>query len=259
MATAAPGPGQGRSRISLQEVLTAVSAAGAVLYTVLILMYERFYRRLGIEPEDVGLDRGVVVVRALGGVLAIAAVAVVLAVVVLAVQLALWAMARLFDWLWGRALARVSEAERSAAQKRLNSFRSSWWVRVAASIYPVPGVTRPEELYPFTRYRVLAVTVVAAILAIGLPLTIGVDRVDRAARAAESGGTVTPLTFAGLRVLDIESRPCRVTWLGEAGHMPDELSSEDLHCLGATASSWVFRTRDATLRVPAGHVAVASD
>src|SRR3954451_6909277 len=57
--------------VKLETLTATVAVSGALLYFVLSLLYQRFYAPLGIQPEDVGLDRTAVVARALGGVVAI--------------------------------------------------------------------------------------------------------------------------------------------------------------------------------------------
>ena len=237
----------------VQVVVFALSAVGAVIYFVLVLLYERFYSPLGIEPEEVGLDRTAILTRAVGGVVAIVGVTVVLTAYVFVI--------RVFYWLvilashWGFTRIRISEEERvkqEAAIRRLGLHRLNW-----VPFY-IPFVTNPKDHRPFGRSTVLSVLGSAAVLTLAATLYMGLNQVNAASRAAAIGETVTPLTFVGLRVLDVESTPCKAVWIGDPGQEPAILKSLKLHCLGSAGDRLIMRDGRATYRVPASQVIVVT-
>jgi hypothetical protein len=89
-----------------------------------------------------------------------------------------------------------------------------------------------------------------------LALFLGWFRVESPANAAKEGRTATPLTILGIRVLDIESRPCVAVWLGSRAQRPPASQSADLRCLGSANGVTAFRVGSSTATVPASQVAI---
>jgi len=63
---------QGRSTLkmpSVGDVLKLSGVAAGVMYGALVLGYRKYYTRLGIRPEDVGVSNTFILVRSIGFVL----------------------------------------------------------------------------------------------------------------------------------------------------------------------------------------------
>jgi hypothetical protein len=231
---------------------------GAILYLALTFLYDRFFLPLSIEPDDVGLTRLVVLTRAGLGVIAIAGVGAVLAGVLIAYQTALWLLASRIDKATVRAF-KGDQAALAAAQVRLESWRAWRIARVLARFVPglayLPLLGKASEEPPVTRRGALLLTSTGLLAALLITFAISLHKVDSAANTAASGGAVEPLTFLGIRTLDISSTPCSVTWLGEPSATPPLLSATDIHCLGGANGNTYFRIRNATVQVPSANVA----
>lgn len=240
-------PGQPSLLVRAKGVLEFGAALGALMFTVLSVMYEQFYGPLGLEPDDVGLTQTVIVQRALAGVLLIAGSG-------LAVLLALLALQTL-NYMLAVAAERTTQRFLSDSQKQqVRAFRERRLVKSLTTLYFVPGVSDVPPP-PWRHRRRLALAGVLLVAgAFGLTFANGWVRVQDAAEAAKRGESVHPLTFAGIRVLDIESRACQVHWLGTPQHMPSELAQSDLHCLGGADGTYLFRTAGTTVRVPSSVV-----
>lgn len=253
------------------RVLLEFSAAvGVLMFVVLSVMYEEFYGPLGVEPEDVGLTQAVIVQRALAGVALIAASGFAFAIGVLAYHsiryvLSLWAV-KFFRKFVSRATKDLNSAETALGETVLDAsvikraeLLERWFAYfVPLSLLQMLGLAEPptapwKDLRPW-----LIVGVLLAIGALVLTFTVGLGQVRDAAKSAQGGNAVSPLTFAGIRVLDIEARACRAAWLGDAERRPAALVDDDLHFLGSASGVAVFRTSEETVRVPASLVVVSS-
>ncbi|ONI71665.1 hypothetical protein BWI15_16035 [Kribbella sp. ALI-6-A] len=234
------------TRISLRALLEAGGAAAAVLYVILSVYYDRFYSRLGIEPGDVGLDRTAIISRAVGGVIALAAT--LIAVGVIYSQLLLvysYFMQRL-----GQHLLRRTTPNAEADIELIRRRSPLLGTLVAATLIERPSMS-------VGRKRSALLAGLFAVPFLGLVLFTTWSTVNDAARAAASGQVVRPFTFLGLRVLDIESRPCTANWLGTATTQPAALRSPDLRCLGSANGTTIFRVGTTTVTVPAGQVVIS--
>lgn len=253
--------------LRVKGILEFSAAAGLLLFVALSVMYDQFYGPLGVEPEDVGLTQAVIVQRALAGVALIAATGVALVLALLTYQSVLYLLNLVMVGLFQRALlrdpGRLELIKKKVARDEKFATRVAaleWW----ASLLPV---ATPFQLFgivaaappPWRNVRNWIVgSVLVCVASLALTFTIGLGVVRDASARAERGGTVTPITFAGIRVLDVESRTCTVTWLGDSAQTPQMLSAPDLRCLGRTSDTVVFRTSSQTVRVPASLVVVSS-
>lgn len=218
-------------------------AIGGANYVLLTFFYHRFYGELGIEPEDVGLSQTVMIGRAAAGAFTVLLFALLVSSIVI---IPLWLLHRLDtaaqpSGRQGDPDLLVSSSLRSSSLPVLQRARR----RLALSLRHVG----------FRRSVVVAIGGSLFVVFFAL-LWLSVERVDRAAQAARDGRTVTPLTFASVRWLDIESSPCDVHWLGDATEKPRLLSSPEIHCLGSGPDGTVLRIPAGTLRVPSSEVAV---
>jgi hypothetical protein len=266
--TVEPSPPTPPFMVHAREVLEFSAALGVLLFVVLSVMYDEFYGPLGLEPEDVGLTQTVIVQRALAGVAAIAATGMAIVLAVLALESLVYLMnvaaAKAFRRVMrvtprdAEAIAKWAARENWSAKLLLGLDRWSTYLPIVPP-YLLLGIVDPPPA-PWTHRRRWAIGVaLLACATLILAFTLGLTKVRDSAQHAQSGGSVSPLTFLGIRVLDIESRSCRVNWLGTAGQRPEALSSGDLHCLGSASATAVFRTSDETIRVPASLVTISSD
>jgi hypothetical protein len=247
-------------------------ALAAVLYLALLVLYDRFYRHLGLTPEDVGLDRTVILARAVGAVVVLFALAAVIYAALLWFAIWEWVVAWLARWvirsaysLFARMVGRAVNDVLSTAPRLLPAPlgslagallpRSLVVFATAAAVLPGrldPGVA---EKPPLTRRIAARIAVLATVSAAGLAFVIAFAAADRAASAAGRGETVTPLSFLGLTVLDVWSVPVSVRWIGP-GTTPDELAGTGLHYLGRDSATAYFRDAGRIIGVPAADVII---
>lgn len=225
----------------------------AVLYLVLSLYYDRFYTRLGIEPGDVGLDRSAIVSRAVGGVIAMIGLVAVVSLALSLLAFVTWVFWRGYVWLLRKM---TPAAAHQSVEEQLRHLWDKDWIRYTSLAVPAFGLINPNRPRP-TRSDVTVGFAVFSAVGLYLVLLIGWTEVEDAADAAAKGDAVAPLTFAKIRVLDIESRPCSVEWLGGNGdHVPAALKASELRCLGSANGVAVFRLGTSTITVPASQIAI---
>ncbi|WP_432941429.1 hypothetical protein ACQPXM_33595 [Kribbella sp. CA-253562] len=242
LRTTPPGPS---ARISLRALLEAGGAAATVLYVILSIYYDRFYSRLGIEPGDVGLDRTAVISRAVGGVIALAATLIVVGVAYSQLML----VYSFFMQRLGQHILRRTRPNAEADIELIRQRSPLLGALVASTLIERPSLS-------VGRKRSALLAGIFAVPFLGLILFTTWSNVNNAASAAASGQVVRPFTFLGLRVLDIESRPCTATWLGAPTTQPAALRSPDLRCLGSANGTTIFRAGSTTITVPAGQVVI---
>ncbi|WP_344180691.1 hypothetical protein [Kribbella lupini] len=240
--TAPAGTG---GRVSLRSLLEAGGAAAAVLYVILSIYYDKFYSRLGIEPSDVGLDRTAVISRAVGGVVALICTLFVVGVVYSQLLLA-------YSFVVQRWTQHFFQKAFPHSKPDLEKLRRH--SRFAGALISATLTERPSMSIGRKRSAILAGLL--SLLFLAFILRLSWTMVDRAATSAATGRVVRPLTFLGLRVLDVESRPCTAQWLGSAETRPAALNSPDLHCLGTANGTAVFRQGATTITIPAGQVVI---
>jgi MFS family permease len=236
-------------REGIRDTITVGAVAGSLLYVGLSILYEQFYVELGLHPDDVGLTRTAILLRAAAGVVAIVAIGLAAAVVTLVLFFLVWAL------LWGlRKLRRKHRVESRAVGKfkdpRLASFLSA--------VYPIAGMPDPDGWYPFRRRRILMIAGLAVLIVFVVMFIVTLPKVRTDAEAASNGGNVVPRTFLGIPTLSIESRPCHALWLGSTPK-PQRLEDPTLHCLGSANGTTLFRTSSETVRVPSSAVATTFD
>jgi hypothetical protein len=241
----------GRAVAASKQMIELAGAVGAVLFLALSFLYDRFYSPLGLEPEDVGLTRTVILSRAAAGVVVIAALAALLALAAMAYLGIIWVYMRFMS----RAMKRALKGSEDPLRLMQEKLRGNRVLRMVNSLFPLQVLLNPGPS-PFKRGMALSVLSLAGAVVFGLSFFVSVGNVDSAAAAAVAGGDADSLTFLGVRVLDVESRPCRVNWLGETDSEPAELQNDELHCLGFADGNAFFRTSEATIRVPASDVVV---
>ncbi|WP_344181727.1 hypothetical protein [Kribbella lupini] len=235
-----------------------------MLYLVLSLYYEKYYSRLGIEPSDVGLDRTAIVSRAVAGVVILLGLIVVVSLAIVFLSLIGLFVAWVIVWLYRSWLPQHQRVQLGKLwEDEWSQVRGREWIERfdrSISVFPltllIPAVLGLSR-YPWPSRLDFALRW-AMVGGIGLTiaLTAGWARVERAADAAEEGRSVTPLTFVGIRVLDIKSEPCAVEWLGSPNTRPAGLRSPQLRCLGTANGAAVFRDGRSTVIVPASQVAI---
>jgi Na+/proline symporter len=234
------------TRISLRALLEAGGAAAAVLYVILSIYYDRFYSRLGIEPGDVGLDRTAIIERAVGGVIALAATLIVVGVAYSQLLL----VYSFFMQRLGQHILRRTRPNAEADIELIRQRSPLFGTLVAATLIERPSLS-------VGRKRSVLLAGLFAVPFLGLALFTTWSNVNNAASAAASGQVVRPFTFLGLRVLDIESRPCTANWIGTPATHPAALRSPDLRCLGTANGTTIFRAGPTTITVPAGQVVIS--
>jgi len=254
--TPAEPVGSAKFKVSVRSVLELGAAIAAGLYVVLTVFYDRFYSPLGLEPGDVGLDRAAIVSRAVGGVIALIGLVFTCALAMLFLELFNWAVAAIGEWFIRRPTASMPEAEHDKYVARVARLRNNALIRIVGLLWPLPFITDPSRHPRPGRARAVSTIITVSAAAVILALGIGWQEVDKAAKAAKEGRTVTPLTILGVRVLDIESRPCVAEWLGESARKPVALQSAELRCLGVANGVMAFRAGASTITVPAGQVAI---
>jgi hypothetical protein len=234
-----------------KEVLGLGAAVGAVVFLVLSVMYDRFYGPLGLEPEDVGRTRVVIIEHAAAGVLAIVGVGIAVFAGWVVLAVAAYGLTRVTGW----GLYKTFGREQSTKLKKMMERQP---FKVLASFMYFPAVARAENPLQ-NRTRLALLSCLFTVVLLGGTIAVGWRMVGDAAEEARAGGDVTPMTFAGLPILEIESTPCTVHWLAAAELEPDELRTEGIHCLGESNGSTLFRTDSATVRVPTSSVSTSFD
>lgn len=240
-----------------KEFVGLAAAAGALLYIALSVLYSRYYGSLGLEPEDVGLTQASIVARSAAGVIVIAVGAALYAVL----ASLLFFGVNFLQWVVLQFATRsMSVEERARYEARLDTRPMRLFSQIQRFLLGVnlipPGGERPANPLIGNRQGVLAGVLFTIVVALSSAFAAGWISVDAASEDAKAGRNVSGLNFIGLRLLDISSTPCRVTWLA-AQPATVELSDQDLHCLGEADGKVTFRTSTTTLRVPSSAVALA--
>ena len=233
----------------LKSLVGIGGAVGAVIYFSLTFLYQRFYGPLNLDPESVGLTKGVILQRSAAGVVLVAGIGLLVAAYFLLFFTALWALSRGFEWLWTHYHhRRGSEAP---------TVGDSSWLRPLVYLGLVPGalIGRSAPRRPFTAKAAAIGGGLAVAATLAFSFALAIPRVDHAAHRASTGHSVFPVTVVGVPVLTIASRPCSVTWLGSEPE-PKALAG-DLHCLGSADGLVFFRTDGTTISVPTTEVATA--
>jgi hypothetical protein len=231
---------------------------GALVYFAFLYLYQQFYNPLELAPEDVGLDRAAILVRAAGALVLL--VPIVLFVFfymmfVVFVSLVATGFLRLFDWLLSR-ITRTSIEHSSMLAKfdkwRVKNLEWWWWSLV---IFPVSDKASRSILRkviaPSTLFRLAAQSLFIGIV---LSFIFLVPRVNDQAEKAAKGEAVQPIRFAGLTVLDIKSLPATVEWVGTRP-APTSLPTQ-MNFLGRSASVVYFRSSENTIGAPINAVNV---
>jgi len=205
--------------VGVAKDLIAIGAAvGSLLYVGLSVLYDQFYVKLGLHPEDVGLTQAVILTRASAGLF-----------VLVALGLAIGLVLFLLRWLIGRK-QRIESAD---------------------------AVDKPKGRWldsPSHRREIVLLCGGAAVLLIVGMFVVSLIFVRADAEKAKNGETVVSRTFQWIPTLSIESRECDAIWL-EPDPGPEQLKDPTLHCLGSADGTTLFRTSSVTVRVPTSNVA----
>jgi len=241
---------------TVKELGWLAGAVGVLLYAILSFLYDRFYNALGIEAEDVGLTQAVILSRAVLGLITLAGLAVAIFLAYTLLLAGYWLLSRGIEKLIDRFRSRLGISD-----DKWNELRASWLFRLPTYLgTEFPGITTATPKSPFHGGELLFLSVVITGAVAVLSFAFGLQAVDERVEEAKAGKTVKPVTtLFGLRVLDVHSQACTAHWLGDPGVAPDALGNSDLHCLGEADGLTVFRTGNATLRVPTSQVATSSE
>jgi hypothetical protein len=208
-ANAEPSDRQRVNFVSLLSVLQSILAAGGlVLYVALNLAYARFYDRLGLSPDDVGLGYASTLIRSSGLLL--------LVVTPLFLTIALFFIRR-----------------------RPHAKGSSITSRLVVITTPKPY---PKRMDPWLASQII--NFVGFLMAAGIFFILGQvarlpEAVSSRVEAVKQGREVTPLRVGSLTILDVTATQAHLQWINKPSGSPD-LSMSRLLYLGQANGQFVL-------------------
>jgi hypothetical protein len=254
---------------SVGDWLQVIGFLGAVVYFAFLYLYQQFYNPLDLAPEDVGLDRTAILVRALGALLLLVPI-VMGAMVITLVQISVNWVANTLWHFYFELLAKKSGTTAEEVKKHLPSpyVKIDQWLskarlrnRYTAYLFGLIWIPTlvPTKPAPYRSEiagrKLLWVAAQTFLISTVILFAAAIPLVHNAAAKAARGETVQPVRFGGLTLLDIKSLPCTVEWIG-SGHPPAALN-EGVHYLGRSGTVVYLRTADKTIAVPANAVIVS--
>jgi hypothetical protein len=228
--------GRRRDFVSLLSVLQSLLAGGGlILYGALNLAYARFYDRLGLSPNDVGLGYASTLIRSSG--------LLILVVIPLVLTAGLFVMRR-----------RPRTRKSSAASPFIVSARHE-------------GLEARKRWPRFTALRPIAVWLLGLALGVFTALILPViatqiarlpEAVSSRVEAVKQGREVSPLRWGPLTILDVSATEAQLQWINKPSGSPD-LSTHHLLYLGQADGQLVFYdsgTHQNVVKLPSNSVAL---
>ncbi|MFI7600986.1 hypothetical protein [Actinoplanes sp. NPDC049681] len=249
-------------RVLDSPFVQAASYAGAALYFVLTLIYDRYLGKVGLNTGDVGLDRVTMLGRAAAGIVILLGLSAVISAFRVLYGSLFWLLALAYQKLIARMrrLARDDPKHASAleAYAQVHSLLrkvAKWlgWTPIGSAL--VVLTVQPDLLFPFTRKAMMRTFVTIASMTLVLGTVWATVTVSDRADDAVQGKPVKPLSVLGLNIIDINAIPVQIRWTG-SGTAPSELLRPDLKYLGRNNSTLQFRTGGTTISAPAANIIV---
>ncbi|OBF08301.1 hypothetical protein A5730_11455 [Mycobacterium sp. ACS4054] len=210
--------------LSLDNILKLTALAGAVVYGALFTGYRAFYRAVGLNPEEVGINNTFILVRSVGFSIITALVAIA----------------------WFGATKMVREFRARHSESRLARWATSYGWNIAAGFvfsFFVTSLASPAWsgsviIAVWVSVFILSVvlgfiaqrssedqrTIVGAILAVTvaimLPTTAIYNKAVRSANSILAGHKVKPLTVFNIPILDVSSDAVHATWICPEAQKP---------------------------------------
>jgi hypothetical protein len=207
--------------LSLDQLVKASAVVTALVYAALFSGYHRYYSRLDIEPEDLGVTNTFILVRSVGFIIVMLGLAGLLFLVWSTTVRGL-STQRSRTMLWSFGWYLLLCVALGGYIGYLMPSGVPIWVGPGGAMILVSAMVASAILYVAGRRTagiILAVGI-GSILTVVIPAISVNGQAQEMADMALSEHPVEPYTLFNLPVLDVSADPVTVSWIGQPSQRP---------------------------------------